>query len=46
MLTIEDVTEEIVGEIEDEHDFDDIIDEKISNVEFCDFCQNGGRSNK
>ena len=34
LLTIEDVTEEIVGEIEDEHDVDDIIDEKISNTEF------------
>jgi len=34
LVTIEDVTEEIVGEIEDEHDIDDIIDEKISNTEF------------
>ena len=34
LVTIEDVTEEIVGEIEDEHYIDDIIDEKISNTEF------------
>ena len=34
LVTIEDVTEEIVGDIEDEHDNDDIIDEKISDKEF------------
>lgn len=34
LVTIEDVTEEIVGEIEDEYDKDDIIDEKISDNEF------------
>ncbi|MAO72266.1 MAG: hemolysin [Flavobacteriales bacterium] len=34
LVTIEDVTEEIVGDIEDEHDNDDIIDEKISEKEY------------
>ncbi len=34
MLTIEDVIEEIVGEIEDEHDEDELTEIKISNDEY------------
>ena len=32
MLTIEDVTEEIVGEILDEYDVDDITDKKLVKI--------------
>ena len=34
LVTIEDVTEEIVGEIEDEHDTGLVIDEKLSEKEY------------
>lgn len=34
MLTLEDIVEELFGEIEDEHDKDDFLEEKISDMEY------------
>ena len=34
MVTLEDVIEEIFGEIEDEHDQDDLFEQKISDTHF------------
>jgi len=34
LITMEDILEEIIGEIEDEHDVDDITEKKISDTEF------------
>ena len=34
MLTLEDIVEELFGEIEDEHDKDDFVEERISDNEF------------
>ncbi|MCF8464462.1 MAG: hemolysin family protein [Flavobacteriales bacterium] len=34
MVTVEDIIEEIFGDIEDEHDVEDLVEEKISNNQF------------
>ena len=34
MLTVEDIVEELFGEIEDEHDTDELVEEKVNDTEF------------